>query len=132
MTHTRTALALAAAALAALATGCSSSDSDDTEANQDVAYTVTGDDNRGAQTYLDVEVETADDLEAVFDAVIADLDEDGGYFVDINCSTGATEAADNRLANGRYARGDSGAAATGLPAGESEFEPVAAATCPAE
>lgn len=95
-------------------------------------YIITGRDEQGMQTNLDVEVTTTDGLRAVFDDVIADLDQDGGYFVQINCTTGATSAADNRLANGRYAVGNEGAAATGLEDGASDFEPVEGARCPAD
>ncbi|MGK5529349.1 hypothetical protein [Streptomyces sp. URMC 129] len=136
MTRTRTAVAIVALALALTATACSSDSDDATETDETTdhvtpAYTITSQDNRGTQTYLDVQVDTADGLESVFEAVIADLDTEAGYFVSINCATGSTDAQDNRLANGRYALGGTGAAATGLAEGETEFEPVAGATCPA-
>jgi len=88
-------------------------------------YTVTRDQTRGPQRYLDA------DVRAVFDAVAAGLTDDGGYLIAINCATGGTAGADNRLANGRKAVGAKGAAATGLGAGEVQFEPVAGRSCPA-
>lgn len=78
-----------------------------------------------------VEVASTDRLEAVFEDVKRSIDEDGGWFVTINCSTGATAGSDNRLANGRYAVGNIGAARTGLDEGESDFEAVSGRECPA-
>ena len=49
----------------------------------------------------------------------------------INCSTGATTAADNRLANGKFALGALGAAQVGLEEGGAEFEALDDRTCPA-
>ncbi|GAA3223409.1 hypothetical protein [Actinocorallia longicatena] len=72
-----------------------------------------------------------DGLRRIFDEIRrAHDDRDGDWHVWINCSTGGTAAADNRLATGRYAVGQLGAANTGLKAGEAEFEPVAGAKCP--
>lgn len=55
----------------------------------------------------------------------------GGYFVSINCSTGGTATFDHRLANGKFAVGNLGAAQTGLQAGEQETTVQDGATCPA-
>jgi hypothetical protein len=56
--------------------------------------------------------------------------DDGGYFVRFNCSTGGTETADNRLANGRFAVGRLGSAQTGLHDGEHDLTLLPEATCP--
>lgn len=84
---------------------------------------------------IDVRVEAmpaGDGLRAVFDDVRTGKSRpDGGYFVSINCTTGGSAGADNRLGNGKFAVGQLGAAQTGLPAGGHEFEPVAERTCPA-
>lgn len=55
---------------------------------------------------------------------------EGGYFVQINCSTGGTESADNRLANGKFAIGTRGAALTGLAPGGMEATVNEGRTCP--
>lgn len=78
-----------------------------------------------------VEVDSTDGIRAVFEDVISDIDEEGGWHVLVNCSTGGSAAADNRLGNGAYAIGDLGAAQTGLDAGESEFETLSNRQCPA-
>lgn len=56
--------------------------------------------------------------------------QDGGYFVQINCSAGGTEAADNRLANGKFAVGKIGALRTGLDDGARELTTVPESKCP--
>ncbi|SIJ38966.1 Uncharacterised protein [Mycobacteroides abscessus subsp. bolletii] len=68
-------------------------------------------------------------------AIITDLqrryaDQDNGYFVRINCSSGGTRSVDNRLANGKFAVGSIGGLRTGLKAGAYELTPVAGAQCP--
>lgn len=95
------------------------------------AYEVTKRDTSGNQRTITVEVDTTKNLKEVFDDVTTDLTDEAGYYVEINCSTGGAKAADNRLANGRKAIGRMGAAATGLKDGQSEFEPVRGAKCPA-
>lgn len=113
-------------AVAAL-TACGS-----TETSADAPpYTVVDTFDGGNSQDVTVEVDSAENLEAVFKDVIADLDDDGGYYVIINCSTGATASSDNRLANGRYAVGNIGSAVTGLDEGESVFEVNEGRTCPA-
>ena len=86
---------------------------------------------KGLSTDITVEVDSAEGLRAVFDDVRKKHGDDGGYFVIINCSTGGTKRADNRLANGRYAVGREGEATTGLDDGGSEFEVLPDARCPA-
>lgn len=54
----------------------------------------------------------------------------GGYFVQMNCSTGGTGESDNRLANGKFAVGALGKAQTGLKAGTQETALVDGVTCP--
>ena len=73
--------------------------------------------------------------DAELQQIVADLQSkygarENGYFVRINCSTGGTSGADNRLANAKFAVGALGAARTGLAAGQLEFEPVAGSQCP--
>ena len=121
------ATALAAAALVTLA-ACSPDDGS-TDAKPP-AYKVTEQETSGNQRNITAQVNTTKNLRAVFDDIIDKLDEDAGYFVYINCSTGSTKAWQNRLANGRYARGNIGAATTGLADGDVEFEAVKGATCP--
>lgn len=87
--------------------------------------TVARHDTEGNQRRIVVEVETDDNLDAVFNDIIDDLTDDAGYYISINCS-----ASNNRLANGRYALGGIGQAATGLGDGESTFDRIEGATCP--
>lgn len=95
------------------------------------AYDVVDDDpDGGNQKSIIVEVDSTDDLEAVYDAVRDEYDEDGGYLVYLNCSSGGTAVSDNRLSNGKYAVGNIGAATTGLEDGGSTFELLDGATCP--
>lgn len=121
--------AAAAATILALAlVGCSNDDGgSDTTAP---AYEITKQDDSGNSRNVEVTVDSATDLKAVFDAVTEDLTDEAGYHISINCSSGGTGTSDNRLANGRIARGDMGEAATGLKDGESDFETVKGHTCP--
>lgn len=84
---------------------------------------------------IDVRVEAmppGDGLRLIFDHVRTTGDRpDGGYFVLINCATGGSTGADNRLANGKFAIGELGTAQTGLPAGGHEFSIVEGRACPA-
>ncbi|MBF6399799.1 hypothetical protein IU438_28935 [Nocardia cyriacigeorgica] len=94
------------------------------------AYTSTRD---GDVITAVVDFDDAEQLRAVFDDVVANnagLPE-GGYHVQINCSTGGSGAAAARLGNGRFAVGNLGAAQVGLEAGGSTFEPLDGARCPA-
>lgn len=126
--RTRTTTALAAALLFTL-TACGSED-DDKPATPPPAYKVTEQDTTGNVRGVTVEVDSTKNLRAVFDDVIKDLDDEAAYHVLINCSTGGTKTADNRLANGKYAVGNTGAAATGLEDGKSEFTENEGRTCP--
>ena len=63
-------------------------------------------------------------------AVLETYPPEGGYFVNINCSTNGFPAADNRQANGKFAVGNRGEAVTGLKPGTHETEMVVGATCP--
>ncbi|MEV5086864.1 hypothetical protein AB0N18_02755 [Streptomyces griseoincarnatus] len=126
-----TAAAVMLAALATL-TACSSEDSSDSKpAAEAPAYTITEQDDSGNQRTVRVEVETADHLREVFDDVAGKLTEEAAWFVEINCKTGGTGKADNRLGNGRKSVGTIGAAGTGMPDGESEFEALPDPKCPA-
>lgn len=129
MKHRATAALAAVAALAAL-TACSSGN-DDKPAAKTPPYKITHQDTSGQQRRVQVEVSSTKGLRAVFNTVAGKLHDDAGWFVEINCKTGGTAKADNRLANGRKAVGSVGAAATGLEDGKAEFEANAGATCPA-
>ncbi|MCD9592442.1 hypothetical protein [Streptomyces sp. 8ZJF_21] len=93
-------------------------------------YKITHRDTSGNQREIEVQVDSAKSLRIIFDDVTKDLTDEAGYTVLINCSTGGSKAADNRLANGTYAVGNIGAAGTGLKDGEKKFEPVEGRTCP--
>lgn len=125
---TRTTAAAITAALAITLVGCSGDSSDSTPAAPD--YKITEQDTSGNSRNVEVSVDSTKQLKAVFDAVTGDLKDEAGYHIYINCSTGGTTAVDNRLANGRLARGNMGQAATGLKDGETEFETVSGRTCP--
>ena len=76
-------------------------------------------------------VPTADEARGILAALRDDFNAEGGYFVQINCSTGGTEVADNRIANGEFAVGAVGAARTGLTAGTGTIEVLDGRVCPA-
>jgi maltose-binding protein MalE len=125
--------ATAAVLLAALATltACSSDSSDDQAADKPAAkaapaYEITKQDTEGTQRLVTVEVKTTDGMEKVFEDVAGKLDQDAGYFVEINCAPSGA-----RLANGKKAVGNIGAASTGLDEGKTEYEALPTAKCPA-
>ncbi|WP_275463363.1 hypothetical protein [Streptomyces noursei] len=129
MKNRATATFTVAATLAAALTACSSSDAK--PAADTPPYKITRQDTSGNQRRVSVEVTNTKDLRAVFDDVAGKLDDDAGWFVEINCKTGGTSKADNRLANGKKAVGSIGAATTGLEDGKTEYEANKGATCPA-
>ncbi|PWI08111.1 hypothetical protein DIZ27_24650 [Streptomyces sp. NWU339] len=127
-----TAVILAAAASLTMLTACSISVSDNSEpdgrparAAKVPAYEITRQDDSGAQRVVVVEVETTERMESVFEAVAAELTDDAGWFIEIDCADGG------RLANDKKAVGSAGAAATGLDDGRTEYEALPGATCPA-
>ncbi|MFF5977162.1 hypothetical protein ACFY7C_37320 [Streptomyces sp. NPDC012769] len=120
---------IATAALALALTACGS-DSSPATTSDAPAYKITMQRDQGNPRYIDVEVKTDERLHDVFDAVIADLTDEAGYFIYINCATGSTGAEQNRLANGKKAVGRKGAIVTGLNAGDTEFAPVPGKSCP--
>lgn len=122
-----TAATIVAAVVAAVAIAVTLDSPDEITVNNG---TVVHHDTEGNQRRIVVEVDSDDNLDAVFDDIIDDLTDDAGYYISINCSTGGTAEVDNRLANGRYALGGIGQATTGLDHGESEFERVDGRTCP--
>lgn len=129
--HTAATIAVAALAL----TACSAETSSDTASSKSSAaktpaYKVVQQDTSGNQRQVVVEVGTTKDLRAVFDAVAKTLKDEAGYFIDINCSTGGTKDVDNRLANGKLARGNMGAASTGLDEDGTEFSTNKGRSCP--
>ena len=116
--------------LASLFTG--GDDTDDKPDAKPPAYTVVKQDSDGNQRDVVVDVDSTKQLRSVFETVIKDLDDEAGYYVQINCSTGGTDSVDNRLANGRYAVGRMGAAVTGMSEGNTEFSTNKDRTCPAK
>lgn len=87
-------------------------------------------DDRYFDVYIDKLYPEADLQRIVAELQRSHADQEDGYFVRINCSTGGTSGADNRLANAKFAVGPLGAARTGLGEGQLEFKVVAGATCP--
>lgn len=77
------------------------------------------------------EVPSVEQARMLLDGLQEVFTTDGGYFVQINCSTGGTPTSDNRLANGKFAIGAIGAARTGLTAGTGTVELVDNPVCPA-
>ncbi|MCA1218849.1 hypothetical protein [Streptomyces sp. 8L] len=130
MKHRTTAAAVLLTALASL-TACSSGSDDSSKAADVPAYKITHQDTSGNQRTVTVTVTSTKGLRAVFDDVAGKLTDDAGYFVEINCTTGATKGADNRLANGKKAVGNTGVATTGLDDGKTEYEANAGRSCPA-
>ncbi|GHC44405.1 MULTISPECIES: hypothetical protein [Streptomyces rochei group] len=131
MKRTTTAAVLLAA-LAALTACTSSGDSNDDDqaaekptAKAAPAYEITKQDTEGNQRLVTVEVKTTDGMEQVFEDVAGKLKDDAGYFVEINCAPSGA-----RLANGKAAVGNIGAASTGLDEGKTEYEALPTATCP--
>ncbi|WP_435194865.1 hypothetical protein [Streptomyces sp. NRRL F-5630] len=125
----RTAAALATvAALAVTLTACGGDD--DQDAKPAPEYKVVHQDKTGNQRTVTVEVESTKDTRAVFDAVAKTLNDDAGYFVEINCASGGTASVDNRLGNGKKAVGRIGAAGTGLDDGATEYTANKGRTCP--
>lgn len=134
--NTRTIATTLAAAAALALTACTSGSTtpDDKPKTTPTVphYKVVDENTRGYQRTITVEVDHTTNLRAVFDDVTKDLRENMGYIVLINCSTGGTDRMDNRLANGTYAVGNRGRAATGLDEGEKKFELVEGRSCPAK
>lgn len=87
-------------------------------------------DKRYFDVYVDKLYPAADLRRIVADLQQRHADQEDGYFVRINCSTGGTSGADNRLANAKFAVGPLGAARTGLDEGKVDFEIVDGAQCP--
>lgn len=127
----RTVITAFVATAAALLAACGTTAEPDSAAKPDApTYKITKQTERGAQHYIDVEVQSTDRLTDVFAAVAAGLTDEAGYFVAINCAAGSSSEQAHRLANGTIAIGDKGTAATGLPAGQKQFTQVDGATCP--
>lgn len=133
----------AATAITALALTACTSSSDDTSDKtasskssspaakaKTPAYKIVEQETSGNTRQVVVEVDSLTGLKAVFTAVTKKLTDEAGYFIDINCSTGGTKTVDNRLATGKLARGNMGAAATGLDEDDSEFSTNKGRTCP--
>lgn len=120
-------------------TGCNADTGDDKASSKSSspaakaktpAYKIVEQETSGNTRQVVIEVDTTKDLKAVFTAVTKTLKDEAGYFIDINCSTGGTKTVDNRLATGKLARGNMGAAATGLDEDDSEFSTNKGRTCP--
>ncbi|NYE40702.1 hypothetical protein [Streptomyces fulvorobeus] len=129
--RTHTTAALIAAGLLATLTACSTSEHVEDKTVTAPPYKIAKQDSDGNTRDVVVEVDHTTDLRAVFDDVVHGLSDEAGYHVVINCSTGGTASADNRLANGQHAIGSMGAATTGLDEGASEFSINKGRTCPA-
>lgn len=128
--HTAT---LAATALLLALTGCTGSDkpADTKPAPSVPPYEIIESEDSGNQRTTIVEVGSTEGLEAIFNDVAAKLTEEAGHIVLINCNVGGTDTWEPRLANGKKAVGRMGMATTGLEDGETKFEPVKDAKCPA-
>lgn len=124
-----TTTALTATLLLATLTACSTSDSG-SDKPAAPPYKVVQQDTSGNSRDVIVEVDSTERLDDVFNAVAHDLTDEAGYHVYINCSTGGTAGADNRLGNGRKAVGTMGKAATGLDDGQVEYASLEGRTCP--
>ncbi|MGW1595260.1 hypothetical protein [Streptomyces sp. NPDC002343] len=118
------------ATLTAALTACGSTDDSTDPKPATPAYEITKQDTSGNSREVEVTVDSARNLRAVFVAVAEGLSDEAGYHIYINCASGGTGTSDNRLANGRLARGNMGEAATGLKDGQTEFETVKGRTCP--
>ncbi|MEU3976879.1 hypothetical protein [Streptomyces bacillaris] len=129
--RTRTTITTAIATALLTLTACGTTPDEVTPAAGPApAYKIVKQDTEGNARTVVVEVDSTDGLEAVFDDVAKKLTEEGGYFVQINCSSGSTEHVDNRLANGKKAVGKMGAVRTGMDDGATEFEPNEGRSCP--
>ncbi|WP_203610380.1 hypothetical protein [Streptomyces sp. SID8111] len=124
--RTTAAVLLALATLTACSSTDSSSDSKPDKPAAVPAYKITQQDDSGTQRVVAVDVDSTKDMKTVFEDVAAKLKDDAGWFVEINCAEGGA-----RLANGKKAVGSTGAAATGLDDGATEFEALPDAECPA-
>ncbi|WP_206337338.1 hypothetical protein [Streptomyces sp. Z26] len=127
--HRTTAAAFAIAATLAL-TACGSDDGGGDDKPDVPPYKITHQSKTGNQRTVDIEVKSTKQLEAVFEDAADKLTDDAGYYIGINCNSGGSAAADNRLANGRKAVGSIGAAVTGMNDGDIEYEAVEGRTCP--
>lgn len=126
-------IAIVAVALLVALSGCGAAE--DAAEQPAPAYTIVDKPDSGqGQGSIVAQVKrkgTTAELRAVFDAIRQDFSqEERGYYVAIDCETGGSKAAANRLANGRYAVGRLGAAQTGLDDGQAEFEVNAGSQCP--
>jgi hypothetical protein len=87
------------------------------------------------ETSATVEVNSVDDRvvrTAVQHAVdtIEESEKDGGWFIYVVCDEGVTGFVKNAVGLVRFAKGEAGATATGLPEGELDFRLYGGATCP--
>ncbi|MFJ8146963.1 hypothetical protein ACIQ6R_18075 [Streptomyces sp. NPDC096048] len=104
---------------------------DDPPAATVPAYEITKQETTGNTRNVTVEVDSTKGLEAVFNDVARKLTDEAGYFVQIDCATVGADKSAARLANGKVAVGNMGAAATGLDEGETEFAALDGRSCPA-
>ncbi|WP_165989904.1 hypothetical protein [Streptomyces sp. YIM 98790] len=96
------------------------------------ADTIVKQDTEGDRRTVVIEAGTDEKLDVVFRHVVDGLTEDAGYLVQICCTTQAGRRTPvDLLADGTYALGPAGAAATGLPEGDSDFAPLPNRLCPA-
>lgn len=134
-------IAPGAAALVGLVTAVACSDppkdstpqrsaGDTSAAESTPPYRLEVSDDRYFDVFVDKLYPAADLQRIVAELQRRHADQEDGYFVRINCSTGGTSGADNRLANAKFAVGPLGAARTGLDEGQVEFKVVDGAKCP--
>ncbi len=91
--------------------------------------------SQNAKGEIVVEVDalvTKEQMQAIAEDLRTKQTKDHGYWVSINCSTGGTKAADNRLGNARFGLGALGTAQTGVEKGKVLVEPNEGRTCPAK
>jgi hypothetical protein len=111
----------------------SGGDDEQPQAEQPVpAYTVAKQTEKGDITVEVDQLVTEDQARAIAEDLRGKQTKDNGYWVSINCSTGGTAKADNRLANARFGIGALGQAKTGLDEGQIEVEVNEGRSCPAK
>lgn len=138
---TRRMLALAMAGPVTVAVACSSSPTTErassntstaspTAASVPVYRLEIGEKPSTLQVYVDNTPTLSEAHQIVADLQSQYTGDADGYFVTISCSEGGTRDVDNRLAKGKFAVGNIGAARTGLDEGGREVSLVEGSKCP--
>lgn len=108
----------------------SSSDDDAGKPASVPAYKVVS--SKGGNIVVEVDqLPTKEQMTSIVTDLRGQQSKEAGYFVSINCSTGGTAKADNRLGNGRFGIGAAGEARTGLDDGVIDVQVNEGRTCPA-